>query len=90
MDAGQMTCRYQMKDGEVINQLFPMGVDGWNVPPGWYHHPKDAKAAGSEDPIDLATSESLTEEIKDMDAAIVDVIQEGSLETANDDSPGPD
>lgn len=44
---GNKTCRYQIKDGEVINQLFPMGNKDWKISKGWYESPKAAKAAGA-------------------------------------------
>ena len=50
-------CMYQVKDGQVINQMF----DPDDVPKGWYDSPKAAKAAKPTKPkLQKANSLGLT------------------------------
>lgn len=39
------TCRYRFVDGKVITKMFGMKGNDWDIESGWYHSPKDAKAA---------------------------------------------
>ncbi len=39
------TCRYRLVDGKIETKMFPMGVDDWDIEPGWCHDKKTAKAA---------------------------------------------
>lgn len=88
---GDKTCRYQVKDGEVINQLFPMGNKDWKIPNGWYDSPKAAKAAAEkkalepvEEKIDLQTAQALQEDINS-DEFLTESLKSGSLEGLSDD-----
>lgn len=61
------TCRYQFKDGKVIKKLFGMAGNDWDIEPGWYHSPKDAKKAATEqapEPVITQVTDDKSETVK--------------------------
>jgi hypothetical protein len=56
------TCRYRFVDGKVKTRMFGMGLDDWDIEPGWYHSPKDAKAAAENPKITILSAEVTLED----------------------------